>query len=163
MPFSYDISFLVYPIAAGLLFVFIVRAIKSPEPSGPVAVGRALAVLLLSDIFGSKFVVFAIHDLQRTFRFPLPQAIEQFAITAVFCLAAYGSGYIAAKTMEDTHSMNYKIICVIGVIPHGILSFFFLSGGIFNHLAFWSFIPLVVIGGYVKSRDYLRQENAQPL
>ena len=141
-------------IAAIVLWVFFKRVTQSPEPSGPAAIGRAVGFLVLFDVLGAYLLRFLFNVAKL---FLPPDVLEspyRIAVAVLFCLVPLVSGFLAARTTEEAHSMNYKILCAIGLLPHGVISFLVLSGGDLNHLVFWSFVPLVIAGGKMKSRQY---------
>jgi hypothetical protein len=141
-------------IAAVVLWVFFTRVTKSPEPSGPAAIGRALGFLVLFEVLGTYLLRF-LFDVPNLFLPPdALQTPYRIAVSILFCLVPMISGFLAARTTEEAHSMNYRILCALGLVPHAVITFLVLSGGALNHLVFWSFVPLAIAGGYLKSRQY---------
>lgn len=141
-------------IAVVVLWVFVWRVAKSAEPSGPAAIGRALGFLVLFEVLGTYLLGF-LFNMSTLFIPPdVLQTPARIADVVLFCLVPIASGFLAARTTEQAHSMNYKILCALGLVPHTVISFLVLSGGDLNHVVFWSFVPLVILGGYLKSRQY---------
>ncbi len=133
-----------------LLYKFYRFAFNSPKPSGPAAIGRGMGVLVLGEILGAYLVWCLVSIFNAFAGLESIDSVVKFLSLIIFYAASIGSGFIASRTNEDTATMNYKIQVAAGFIPNGIIGLIVFSGGIYNHLAFWPYAILVLVGGLIQ-------------
>lgn len=119
----------------------------SDECSAPVAIGRALAYLFLGQVI-SVYVMFVFYsDFLRWFGSGVVEIILNGGCVLIFYYVFFSAGILAAKTVEDTKSMNYKMIIVLGFIPHFVITFISFPENLWWHLSFWPYFFFVMAGG----------------
>ncbi|MDV2078703.1 hypothetical protein [Marinobacter xestospongiae] len=138
--------------ASGAVLVGLYRAVMKPNPpQSPAACGTGFFV----STAGVASVLYLLSLIPSSLFY-------QFASVFVLPLLALIAGYAAARTTEDTSSMNAKIVAGVGLIPYVIICMLFLSS-----LPSWvlifailSFVPCVLIGLRVYQKRSPELENA---
>ena len=131
---------MLYILAAGIIAV-IISGIKKGAVSGPAACGMSLAV-----------IIFGIPSIQTIIGILLSEIPKDIASISAFVVLTFLGGYFAAKTNEDTASMNTKIIAVVGAAPYLIFLTIFTSSFVFWFLVA-AYIPCI-FAGYKKGKKY---------
>lgn len=138
--------------ASGAILVGLYKAVMKPNPpQSPAACGAGFFI-------STAGVASALYLLSL-----IPSSLfYQFTSVFVLPLLALIAGYTAARTTEDTSSMNAKIVAGVGFIPYVIICMLFLSGlpGWVLIFAALSFVPSVLIGLKVYQKCSPRFENA---
>lgn len=139
---------------------FILTVLTSEEPSGPAAIGRALGLLVLLETVGPVLIGRLFEQAFNVTLHRIPEDLGPAIILALFCGAPMMSGFIAARTKENTRAMNCKILAIFGFIPHCLISTAVQSSGTYTAIAIFSFFPMLGAGGWVRCR--LFKGNAGP-
>ena len=138
--------------ASGAVLVGLYKAVMKPNPpQSPAACGAGFFVST-AGVASSLYLLSLVPST----------LFYQFASVFVLPLLALIAGYTAARTTEDTSSMNAKIVAGVGFIPYVIICMLFLSA-----LPIWvlifailSFVPSVLIGLRVYQKRRPRLKNA---
>ena len=120
---------------------------SSAGSTAPVAIGRALGFLVLGESISAYVMFIAYHNIGLWFGSELIPSVSKVFCVALFYYINFCVGFIASKTIEDTKSMNYKIIAAVGIVPHLIISLLVFGGQILWHFSFWPYVAFVVAGG----------------
>lgn len=148
--FSFLLHLVLASVSIYVFYRYYIFAFKTPKPSGPAAIGRAMGALAVCEILGSYFIWFLFKASSVIFSGEIFDLGSKSLSVVLFYMAALTSGFIASRTSENTQSMNYKMQAALGFIPHTIIGFVVFTGSIYNHLVFWPYIPLVVAGGLIQ-------------
>lgn len=134
-------------VAIYILFKYAKFPFTADECSAPVAIGRALAYLFLGQVI-SVYVMFVFYsDFVRWFGSGIVEIILNGGCVLIFYYVFFSAGILATKTVEDTKSMNYKTIIVLGFIPHFVITFISFPENLWWVLSFWPYFFFVVAGG----------------
>ncbi len=137
--------------ASGAVLVGLYKAVMKPNPpQSPAACGAGFFV----STAGVASVLYFLSLIPSSL-------VYQFTSVFALPLLALIAGYTAAKTTEDTSSMNAKIVAGVGFIPYVIICMLFLSGlpGWVLIFAVLSFVPSVLIGLKVYQKRSPRFES----
>ncbi|MFC0119864.1 hypothetical protein ACFFK7_18280 [Pseudoalteromonas xiamenensis] len=141
-------------VAIYLLYKALNECLKGKQPSAPAAVGRGLGILA----FGQFVTLGLMNYLVSRFG---TETFQQFSAEYVAMLYvpigiiyALLAGYIAARTYEDTKSMNVKMVAGIGLLPQVLFTVFNFNEGVSSYLVLVLLIPCVFIGGHLNKCSY---------
>lgn len=148
--FAFLLHLVLASVSIYVCYRYYIFAFKTPKPSGPAAIGRAMGALAVYEILGSYFIWFIFKAISVIFSSEVFDSVSKSLSVVLFYIAVINSGFIASRTAENTQSMNYKIQAALGFIPHTITGFVVFAGSVYNHLVFWPYIPLVVAGGLIQ-------------
>lgn len=141
-------------VAIYLLYKALNECLKGKLPSAPGAVGRGLGIL----IFGQFVTLGLMNYLVNRFG---TESFQQYSadyfamlyvpIGIIYTLLA---GYIAARSYEDTKSMNVKMVAGVGLLPQVLFTVFNFNEGVSSYLVLFLLIPCVLIGGHLNKCSY---------
>ena len=148
--FAFLLHLILASVSIYICYRYYIFAFKTPKPSGPAAIGRAMGALAIYEILGSYVIWFIFKTSSVIFGSEIFDLGSKSLSVVLFYIAVIASGFIASRTAENTQSMNYKMQAALGFVPHTIIGFVVFSGSVYNHLVFWPYIPLVVAGGLIQ-------------
>ncbi len=133
-------------LAAFFLYKVIWELLLGKVPSSPAAIGRALGLIVFGQLV-SFYLLWYFSYLLGYIGVVVPDlSLFHGPIGISFILLA---GFIGTRTFEDTKAMNITIICVIGLLPQGLITAFNFNEGVSASIALYLFIPSILLGGYL--------------
>ena len=124
-------------LSVGILVSLFKASTKNEIPQSPAACGTAFFI-------ATAGIASWQHLLTIIPSYSLFLAASVISLPAL----SISSGYIAARTSEDTASMNAKIVAGVAFIPYLIISYFSLMSAPSwaNYYAAIIFIPCILVG-----------------
>lgn len=149
---TFDLKFIFSLFVAFFGCYFLYKALREAVfgkiPSSPAAIGRSLGIIVFGQLvcfYILWYVSYLLGFIGITFQDP-NSSILHGPIGILFNTLA---GYLSVRTVENTKSMNIKIVCVIGLIPQTLITAFNFNSGLSTTIALYLFVPSILIGGYL--------------
>ncbi len=156
-------ALIIFAISYFIVRKFYALSFLGDVPQSPAAVGRSFAAITF--ILG--IALYNLHCIQTIIHaFVNAESIPYQAASVLASLFMAGvAGYLAARTIEDTQSMNAKIIAVVGYAPYLLVTTLALMGEPLwcNYVSAVLYIPAVIIGYflYIKSPNKALKSDAE--
>lgn len=139
----------VFVLSCIFIYKFWKMALYGKVPQSPAAMG--LSVTAASFLIAVSLYVAWYIDLHINGVIGKSIPIYLYFSVPILISSLVLSGYLAAKTTEDTAKMNVKLLLALALVPHflvSIIAFMYLPGWI-NYLDMLIYVPCILVGWFL--------------